>query len=241
MLFDELRELALLDELANLLISPAVTMVVMVVVMPVIMFTMAVTVLMLLVVMVVAMPMMVVLFLVTLCFRPVVMIAASFLVVMLMLFIVVMIVITAVTVLVVMLVTVLMLMGVPMFVRMAMLMLAMMMVTAAIAVFVMRGPFVNVEFHALDVLPLGAVVVHVKVAKLEFVQLPLEGAGLHAEIDKRADHHVAADSGNAVEIESFHARLLTWQDSAQSASRLRIQIHLPTKALSRRPSHFMAE
>lgn len=175
------------------------------------------------------------------------MIAASFLVVMIMLFVVVMIMITAITVLVVMFMTVLVLMfmfmfmGVPMFVRMAMLMLTMMVVAAAIAVFVMGGAFVNVELHTLDILPLGAVVVHVKVAKLEFVQLPLEGAGLHAEIDERADHHVAADSGNAVEIECFHARLLTWQDSAQSASRLRNQICCGFKAVTRRPGRFMAK
>ena len=64
---------------------------------------------------------------------------------------------------------------------------------------------VDVEFYALDLFPLGAVVVHVEVAEPEFAQLPFHGAGLHAEVDERADHHVAANARDAVEIESFHA------------------------------------
>jgi hypothetical protein len=65
-------------------------------------------------------------------------------------------------------------------------------------VFDVRGAFVNVEFHAFDVLPLLAVEVHVERAEIDFAQLPFEGAGFDAEIDDGADHHVAADAGCAV-------------------------------------------
>jgi hypothetical protein len=76
---------------------------------------------------------------------------------------------------------------------------------AVVAVLVMGFALVDVKLHALDVLPLRAVVVHVKMADVELAQLPLKGAGFHAEVDKCADHHVAADAGDAVEVESFHA------------------------------------
>lgn len=65
---------------------------------------------------------------------------------------------------------------------------------------------VDVELHALDVLPLCAVVVHVEVADVQLAQLPFERAGFHAEVNERADHHVATDAGDAVEVESFHKR-----------------------------------
>ena len=67
-----------------------------------------------------------------------------------------------------------------------------------------RGAFVDTEFHAFDVLPLLPFEVHVKVADLQLGKLPLESGRLHAEIDERADRHVAADAGDAVEEEGFH-------------------------------------
>jgi len=71
----------------------------------------------------------------------------------------------------------------------------------------MRRAAVDVEFHALDVLPLCAVIVHVEVADVQLAQLPFERAGFHAEVEECADHHVAADAGNAVEVEGFHGKL----------------------------------
>jgi len=65
----------------------------------------------------------------------------------------------------------------------------------------MRSRSVDVEFHALDVLPLGAVGVHVEFAEVQLSQLPFECARLHAEVDEGAHHHVAADAGNAVQVE----------------------------------------
>ena len=93
--------------------------------------------------------------------------------------------------------------------RMTIFVLVLMVMIAAIAVGVLLGGGAggDVELHAFDVLPLGAVVMHVEVTELEFAQFPFERARLDPEIDEGADHHVAADSGNAVKIESFHARL----------------------------------
>ena len=53
-----------------------------------------------------------------------------------------------------------------------------------------------------------ALEVHVEIAECEFRQLPFEGGGFHAEIDERADGHVAADAGEAVEEEDFHVEML---------------------------------
>jgi hypothetical protein len=64
--------------------------------------------------------------------------------------------------------------------------------------------FVDAKFHALDLLPLLAGEVHVEVAEVELRQLPFERGRFHTEIDQRADGHVAADPGEAIEEESFH-------------------------------------
>jgi hypothetical protein len=65
-------------------------------------------------------------------------------------------------------------------------------------------PFVDGEFHPLNLLPLLPVEVKVKVAKRKLREFPLQRGGLDAEIYKSADHHVAADSGDAVEKECAH-------------------------------------
>ena len=75
---------------------------------------------------------------------------------------------------------------------------------AAIMPVPVRRPVVDVEFHALDLLPLRAVIVHVKVAEVQLAQLPFERAGFHTEVNERADHHVTTDAGDAVEEENFH-------------------------------------
>ena len=91
---------------------------------------------------------------------------------------------------------------------------------AFVSMFGVRRAFVDVEFYTLDVLPLCAVVMHVEVAEIEFAQFPFESAGEDAEIDERADHHVAADSGNAVEVKRFHSFCGGWWPAAgrQSAT-----------------------
>ena len=81
--------------------------------------------------------------------------------------------------------------------------LVMMMLRLVLLVRVRRA-FVNAEFHPLDALPLLPFEVHVKVADLELRELPFECGWLHAEIDERADGHVAGDAGEAIEEEDFH-------------------------------------
>jgi hypothetical protein len=67
--------------------------------------------------------------------------------------------------------------------------------------FAMRSWTMNIEFHSLDILPLFTVRMHVKVAEVQLSEFPFEGARLDAKVDERANHHVAADAGNAVEVE----------------------------------------
>jgi hypothetical protein len=97
---------------------------------------------------------------------------------------------------------VIMLMLVPMFV------IVIVIAALVMRVLLVRRAAVDVELHALDILPLRAIVMHVKVAEVQLAEFPLERARLHAEIDQRADHHVAADSGDAVQVKSFHAECL---------------------------------
>jgi hypothetical protein len=67
-----------------------------------------------------------------------------------------------------------------------------------------RRAFVDAEFHALDRLPLLPLEVHVKIADLHFRQLPFKYGRRHAEIAKRADGHVTADSRETIEIKDAH-------------------------------------
>jgi hypothetical protein len=69
-----------------------------------------------------------------------------------------------------------------------------------------RCAFVNAEFHTLDALPMLPLKVHVKVAEIDLRELPLEAGRLHAEVDERADGHVAGDAGEAIEEEDFHGK-----------------------------------
>ena len=65
-------------------------------------------------------------------------------------------------------------------------------------------PFVNGEFHAFDLLPLLPVKVQMKISQRELREFPLQRGRLYAQVVESADHHVAANSGNAVEEESAH-------------------------------------
>ena len=67
-----------------------------------------------------------------------------------------------------------------------------------------RRALVDPEFHAFDILPVGALEVHVELAKVHFGEFPLEGGGLHAEVAKSAHGHVATDAGKTVEKENLH-------------------------------------
>ena len=67
--------------------------------------------------------------------------------------------------------------------------------------------FMNAKFHALDIVPLLTLEVHVKIAEIKLRQFPFESGRFHAEIDQCADSHVTADAGTAIEIEDFHRML----------------------------------
>lgn len=113
-----------------------------------------------------------------------------------------MIMVAAISTFMLMIVLVVMVMPAGFFVFMVVIVIVPMIVSAAsLAV---RRPGVDVEFHSLDVLPLGAVEVHVQVAEFQLADFPLQRAGFDAEVNESAHGHVAADSGNAIEIECFH-------------------------------------
>ena len=63
---------------------------------------------------------------------------------------------------------------------------------------------VNSKFDADHVLPRLPLEVHVEIAELHFGEFPFKRGGLHSQIGKRADHHVAADARETVEVENFH-------------------------------------
>lgn len=60
------------------------------------------------------------------------------------------------------------------------------------------------EVDALDGLAAGPLEVHMKIADRELREFPLQRRGFHAEIDQRADRHVAADARDAVKVEDLH-------------------------------------
>ena len=62
----------------------------------------------------------------------------------------------------------------------------------------------DVKFHACDAGLLLARDVQVITVELQFLQLALQPAGIRAEVNQRADEHVAADAAENVEIKCFH-------------------------------------
>jgi hypothetical protein len=90
----------------------------------------------------------------------------------------------------------LMLMGVAVTVLMLMVVfLSPMVVPAAFAVMIpgVRAPFVNGEMDSFDTFALGSIKVHVKIAEIDFRQLPLERGRFDAQVHQSANGHVAAD------------------------------------------------
>ena len=88
------------------------------------------------------------------------------------------------------------------------LVLVMMMIAVFVMAFTrtlfMRGAFVDAEFYPFNLVPPRTFEVHVKVAEVELREFPFESGRFHAEIDQRADGHVAADAGAAIEVKNFH-------------------------------------
>jgi hypothetical protein len=76
--------------------------------------------------------------------------------------------------------------------------------------------YVDAEFDSGDPLPLGTLEVRVKVADVQFREFPLEGRRLHAQVAERADRHIAADSGEAIEEKNAHRVTLSLRKSRTS-------------------------
>lgn len=93
-------------------------------------------------------------------------------------------------------------------VDMMMLMPVLVAISAATARFILivavGCPLVDAEFDASNGLPLLALEVHVEIAQSQLGEFPFEGGGLDAEVAQRANGHVAADAGYAVEKKDAH-------------------------------------
>ena len=74
---------------------------------------------------------------------------------------------------------------------------------------------VDVELHAFDIGFLTAGRVQVVVVELELLEFVFELFEIDAEVEHRADEHIATDPAEDVEVDSFHfnspaARALIW-------------------------------
>jgi hypothetical protein len=76
--------------------------------------------------------------------------------------------------------------------------------SVAVLVIVAMRP-VDIKLHAVDGRLVRAVDVQVPVlVEREFAELCFELPGVHAEVDHRAEKHVAADAAEDVEVKGFH-------------------------------------
>lgn len=89
----------------------------------------------------------------------------------------------------------------------------MVMVMVMVARFGVGRSRMNAEVDALNFGTLLALEVHVKVTQIQLGQFPFQGGRFHSEVAQGADSHVAADAGEAVEIERFHG----WQLSVKAS------------------------
>jgi len=72
-------------------------------------------------------------------------------------------------------------------------------------VFLMRMRKMNIKFHAFDVLALLPGIMDVKfAAQVQKAQRMIDFILWRAQIAECRDSHIAADSGQAVEIDDFH-------------------------------------
>ena len=90
------------------------------------------------------------------------------------------------------------------FMIMAMFPVPMCMLMIVLMLMLVGRTFMDAEMNAFDLLPLRAIEVHVKIADLELGKLPFQSGRFDTKITQSADHHVAADAREAVEIKNFH-------------------------------------
>ena len=65
---------------------------------------------------------------------------------------------------------------------------------------------VNIELHAADARLLTSRNMDVPAVKLEFFQFAFERMNVNAQVDHRAEKHVATDAAKDVEVKHFHKR-----------------------------------
>jgi hypothetical protein len=83
-------------------------------------------------------------------------------------------------------------------------------VVAIVTVFVVLVVFVrevHVELDAGDALPLLLADVQMEAVEFELLDLAREFVRVHAEVEQRADEHIAADAAEDVEVKSFHFQI----------------------------------
>jgi hypothetical protein len=68
----------------------------------------------------------------------------------------------------------------------------------------------DVEFHAGDGGFLLARDVQVVAVQLQFLQLPLKPALVHAQVEQGGNKHVPGDAAKEIEVKSFHTKALIW-------------------------------
>ena len=65
---------------------------------------------------------------------------------------------------------------------------------------------VDAELDSFEVLPFPALEVHVEISDVQLRKLPFEGGWLDAQVTQRTDSHVAADTGKTIEKEYTHGK-----------------------------------
>ena len=90
-------------------------------------------------------------------------------------------------------------MGVSVFVALVFMLIVIVLVSVVMVVTEM-----NIKFNSTDLRLLCASDVQVISFEVQFFQLSLQAVGVNAEVDERADEHIAADAAEDVEIQGFH-------------------------------------
>jgi hypothetical protein len=62
----------------------------------------------------------------------------------------------------------------------------------------------DIELDAADAGFLAARDVEMPAVQPQFLQFPLDPRGIHAQINERADEHIAADAAENIQIQGFH-------------------------------------
>jgi hypothetical protein len=100
------------------------------------------------------------------------------------------------------------LVGVLMLMRFMAVVMMMLVLAVFLLLMAVRRPVVDGKLHPLDILPHLALPMGVEIADLQLAEFPLEGGRLDAQVAQGAHGHIAADSGEAIEVEHTHRAAL---------------------------------